>query len=219
MMRSQWWAKSLMLVSILLITSSAGLSAGEQGEIESIRVPFAILVSPDYMKPHESGCRVNADIGWASLEAVPTPYAEVKTDTRDIGRIVNADQSPIPGSEGCLFEYTLRLEPVDSYQFRFVVYAGNGGEWTIDLGTLTFGEIIASAPNPLIFYLDADAFNAGNAAPITVNPGTPESTPNLQATIDAQQDTIETQERQMEDQRQKIHSLEATIGAMATPES
>lgn len=154
------------VIATVLLMLAFGMPVQGQSQVESIDVPFLILIDDEFAKPYEGGCRFNTEsAGYATLEAAPTPYGPVSDATPNRGRFVTAEQSPLPGVEGCLFEIGLTLDFADKYDFQLIVHAGSAPNWVLDLGEMTFGEIIDHAPDPIIYHLDQEAFDTGIVEP------------------------------------------------------
>lgn len=156
-----------IVASIFLVLAFA-IPAQGQSQIESISVPFLVLIDNEFAKEHEGGCRFKTERqGFPTLEAAPTPYGPLVDATPSKGRFVTPEQSPLPGVEGCLFEIGLSLEPAEKYSFQMIVHAGSDPNWIIDMGEMTFGEIIDHAPKPITYHFDQETFATGSVIPET----------------------------------------------------
>ncbi len=221
------------LLAVLVLAWSMAPVAGVAQEDLSVIV--TLFASTDFATVENGQCTPPGDAIFQSLIARPTPYAPAIKHIVGDGDLVQGDQSPVPGEEGCVFEVHMLLPEAASYSF---VYSDIDNDK--ELGSYSWEDLQAE---PYIL-IDLGTF-LGSAQPgptlapspaPTLPPPTPEPTAltpivdpqptigALEATIEAQGATIGTQESVIATQASIIATQESVIArssatpAVSTPE-
>lgn len=192
--------RSLLGASLIFIAALAPATA--QG---TYYLNIILLIPEEISAASPGGCNFDPTPTGVYIDLNTVPFAREESKFFEEGYTVDGATSPVPGMPGCVLARTFVVDQADAYLLNVEIAGQDGTSKNVDLGQISWDQYLTAGESPIIFVIDDVSLAEGEAASVNFGPPAEiQPTPDLMATIQAQEAEIE--------------SLKATIEAIETPE-